>query len=397
MTPIEIPDLEGARRLDAVAGESGYLITGDHGPLKLSESAFRLLLAVRSGIGWEELARGASRRGREVTPAEVEAAYGRITTRLAALRQGGPPPLPSGFWLRKTLLRRPLVRYTAGWLSPLFSMPAALALGVMIVLAIWDQIAAPPIQGLFDSGVLWPAYALFVASLIAHELGHATACQRFGAPPDDIGFTMYWIFPAFYSDVTAAWSLDRRHRVIVDLGGIYFQLAVGAAFWLAYRVTGWEPLAAAFGLILIGCLFALNPFFKLDGYWLLSDALGVPHLSRQPMRLWHHAVDRLRGRSESTLPWPRWVTVALAIYTPASFLFLVYFVARLLPELWTRALGYPELLASVARELGGTPGSAVGDALQQLLISTFILSVCGLMLHALGRRLIGFGAHEKSP
>ena len=383
-----LPDLDRARRLDATSGESGYLITDDrYGPIRLSASALRLLQAVRSGVGWEELAQRASQQGRAATAADVEAAYGRIVARLAALRRPGTSPLPAGFWFRRTLASRDTVRRAAGLLSPLFSKWSALILGALIALAIGDRLLAAPIPGLFDSAVLWPAYALFIASLIAHELGHATACQRFGAPPDDIGFTVYLLFPAFYSDVTAAWCLNRRQRVVVDLGGIFFQLAVGAAYWFGYQITGWQPLAAAFGLILIGCVLALNPFFKLDGYWLLSDALGVPRLSRQPIRLWRHAVARLRGRSDSALPWPRWVTAALAIYTPASFFFFFYFASRLLPELWSRAMAYPALVAEVIHDLVASPVEAAGGALQ-LLTSTFLLCVCGLMIRALMRRLI---------
>lgn len=385
------PDLARARRLDAVDGEQGYLITDHHyGPIRLSASALHLLRAVQSGVGWDELARRAGRRGRPATAADVEAAYRRIAAQLAALHRPGSAPLPAGFWLRQTLIGRDAVRRAAGWLSPLFSLWPALLLCASIALATGDYLSAAPTGGLFDSAILWPAYLLFVASLIAHELGHATACQRFGAQPDDIGFTVYWIFPAFYSDVTAAWSLDRRQRVIVDLGGVFFQLGVGAAYWLAYYITGWQPLAAAFGLVLLGCLFALNPFFKLDGYWLLSDALGVPHLSRQPLRLWRHALGRLRGRSGSALPWPRWVTVALAIYTPASFLFLFYFAGRLLPELWSRAVTYPALLSQVAHDLLST-GGVVGELLQRLLISTFLLLICGLMIRQLVRRLARLG------
>ena len=388
-----LPDLDQARRLDVVDGESGYLITDDrYGPLRLSAGAYRLLRAVRSGVGWEELARRAGRPGSPATASDVEAAYGRLVARLAMLRRSGEPPLPAGFWLRRRLIGRDAVRHAAGRLSPLLAPGHALALGVLIALSALDLVTGTSIEGLFDGAVLWPAYALFVASLIVHELGHATACYRFGAPPDDIGFTVYWFFPAFYSDVTAAWRLRRHQRVVVDLGGVYFQLAVGAALWLTYRLTGWQPLAMAFGMILCGCVLALNPFFKLDGYWLLSDALGIPRLSRQPKRLWRHAVARLRGKRSSKLPWPRWVTMILAIYTPASVAFFGYLAARLLPVLWAQALAYPALLVKVGQSLtvavAGDPlGAGFGDALQRLLTSTFLLLACGWMMRVLVRRV----------
>ena len=389
-----LPDLDRARRLDAGSGESGYLITDDrYRPIRLSASAFRLLGAVAAGTGWEELARRSRRRGRPATADEVEAAYHRVMDQLYALRRSRGALLPAGFWIRWRLADRVLVGRIAGLLSPLFALWPALLLGVGIGLAALDHLAATPIRGLFSDGALWPAYALFVASLLAHELGHATASQRYSAPPDDIGFTAYWIFPAFYSDVTAAWCLGRRQRMVVDLGGVFFQLGIGAAYWLAYRVTGWPPLAGAFSLILCGCVFALNPFFKLDGYWLLSDALDVPRLSRQPKRLWRHAVARLRGRRDTAPPWPRWVTAALAVYAPASLVFFVCFAASLLPELWSRAVTYPALWSQVARGVFTPGGVALGDALQRLVVSTCTLFICGLMVRGLARR---FSARKSS-
>ena len=39
----------------------------------------------------------------------------------------------------------------------------------------------------------------------------------------NIGFALYFIYPAFYTDVTKVWRLPRLKRAVVDLGGIYFQ------------------------------------------------------------------------------------------------------------------------------------------------------------------------------
>ncbi len=280
-------------------------------------------------------------------------------------------------------------------MTPLFRVWPALLLGTLITLAFGDFLSSPPLHGFWTSAVLWPAYALFIVSMLGHELGHATACQRFGARPGDIGFSVYWLFPAFYSDVTDAWRLKRRQRMVVDLGGVYFQLGLGAVYWLGYRITGWPPLGAAFLLVICGSLFALNPFFKLDGYWLLSDALGISRLNRQPKRIWRHALAYLKGNPDPALPWPRWVTVALAIYTPASLAFFTYFIARLLPELWSQIQAYPTLLSEVLLGLM-SPSSGLTDVLQRLLLSTFLIFVCGLMIRALIQRLIRAAKRSKS-
>ena len=42
----------------------------------------------------------------------------------------------------------------------------------------------------------------------------------------------YITFPVFYTDVTDVWCLTRRQRVIVNLGGVYFQLIFLIPFFL---------------------------------------------------------------------------------------------------------------------------------------------------------------------
>ena len=380
--------LDEARKLDTTGPETGYLVTGPSGTtIRLSASAYHLLRAVRSGIGWQVLAeRVSQQRGQAVSATEIEASYRQTLERLATLEsQRGEQVTSPGFWFRRPMLTGETVTRIARQLSFLFTPGAALALLGLIAGTVGHALVREP-GALFSSGTFWPAYALFVLSLIAHELGHATACFHFGARPADIGFTVYWIFPAFYSDVTAAWQLERRQRVVVDLGGVFFQLAVGTGYWLLHLATGWRALEAAVLMILCGCLFSLNPFFKLDGYWVLADALGVTDLSRQPARLWRHAVARWRGRTPAPLPWPRWVCGALAIYTPLVVLFWCGFLARLAPALWQRAATYPSLLTGIVRDLVGAGSLATSD-LSRLLASTFFLFVAGLMIRQLMTRL----------
>ncbi|MEM7354422.1 MAG: hypothetical protein AAF657_26685 [Acidobacteriota bacterium] len=390
MTHLEAFDgLDHEVRLDASGGKPSYLVIGSNGThVRLSASAYNLIQAARSGLSWEALAEAMSRQGgRPVNAEDLEASYDRVAARLNKIN-GRPPKteLPSGFWLRLRVLPRAWVGRVAASLGGLFTAwPAAILLSFCFITLVSAMGQAPAMH--FEGVVFWPAYLLFTASLIAHELGHVSACRRFGARPNDIGFTVYWIFPAFYSDVTTAWQLRRRHRVIVDLGGVYFQLLVGCIYWLAFLATGWAAFQTAFLMILYGCLFSLNPIFKFDGYWMLADTLGVTHLSRQPKRLFSHLADRLRGRPVEPLPWPRWVIGVLTLYAPLSIGFWVYFTWRLAPNVWRRMLDYPPQLVSILRDLS-TFHAPDWSVVQTVVVSTFLILVSGLMLRHLATRLV---------
>ena len=57
-----------------------------------------------------------------------------------------------------------------------------------------------------------------------HETGHAAACAYGGGRPGAIGFGVYLLFPAFYTDVTDSYRLSRGGRLRTDLGGLYFNV-----------------------------------------------------------------------------------------------------------------------------------------------------------------------------
>lgn len=198
----------------------------------------------------------------------------------------------------------------------------------------------------------------------------------------------YVIYPVFYNDVTAAWRLPRRQRVVIDLAGIYFQYLVGAAYLLIYRLTNWEAFHLAAASVFLLGLFVLLPIFKLDGYWLLSDVLGVTSLSRQVRRVAARAVDRLRRRPGEPLPWPPRVSVAVLAHGAFSIAFLTLFALRLaliVPEL---AAEYPARLTGLLRDLYYPPHTPAPGRLPSVPGPTYILLGVALASVTLSRRAI---------
>lgn len=368
-----LQDFEGFTEplfLDTSETESTHLLVGRDGThIRISPSTYRLLRAVETGHSFDDLARALSRRSnRPVTAGEVETAYGQVVEQIVRIQDKTEPERHGpGFWLRTPLLPARWVQRVATLLAPAFARgPAILLLG-FIVLGLVVGLA-DGLQLDFSGRDLWLGYGLFFVSLIAHELGHASACARFGAAPADIGFTLYLVYPALYSDVSAAWRLPRFQRVVVDLGGSYFQLVLGALYALAFVVTQWPPWAAAFALIIVGNLFSLNPVFRFDGYWVLADALGVTNLGSQPGRILRHVRDRLLHRAAAPLPWSPGVVTLLAIYTPLVLVVWGLFLVQLVPLAGRQLIAYPGRWSRLL---------ATGEGVSDLLASTFFLiAVC---------------------
>lgn len=157
-------------------------------------------------------------------------------------------------------------------------------------------------------------YLFSILVMIFHEVGHAAASYRFKVPPGRIGFGLYLIFPVFFTDVSKIWTLDRKKRIVVNLGGIYFQLLVNLLLIVFLEISKGLPKIFYSGIemtiilntvIMISCL---NPFLRNDGYWVYSDLFSIPNLMEKaflaPAELFRSRRTLLQGRlsSKKNLP-----------------------------------------------------------------------------------------------
>lgn len=354
-----------------------YLLVGGNGSyIRLSSTSYHLLRQVDQGSSFAQLAEQINRRGENPTSAsDVEAAYRKLEDKIAVIEARAAPPWRA-FWFRRQLVSEAAVGRLAGALE--WAFHPAVASGFAAVIAIAAYLLQR--RGLhLQADHFISGYGLLLASMLAHELGHASACSRYGARPSEIGFGFYLFYPAFYSNVSSAWELKRWQRVVVDVAGAYFQLIVAAGFALAYLATGWEPLCLAVVMIVGACLFSLNPILKFDGYWLVADALGVTNLGQQPRRLLLHWVGRLRGQLTAALPWSLPVSCVLALYTVVSVGFWIWFLCAMLPLIGRRAVDYPALLITVTQQLVTQPLHPDTRLLRELFASTLMLAFMGLM------------------
>jgi len=247
-----------------------------------------------------------------------------------------------------------------------------------------------------------PLAILFLAlfSILAHELGHGTALLRFGARPGKIGFGLYFLMPAFFADVSQVWRLPRHARLTVDVGGVYFQQAVfviyaaGALYWHSL-----EFAAACFAIDAM-TVFALNPVFRFDGYWLLADWLALPNMHRDAVRLLKYWLGRLiPGRSgrvqgrPATLPRLSGVKAtafsAYAVFCNLFIAFALIFSARYLRSgLFSFAKRLPARISEIHFSASVGAWAIMTDQLVTTLVAfafaaTAVLGLCVYLVRAL--------------
>jgi putative peptide zinc metalloprotease protein len=223
----------------------------------------------------------------------------------------------------------------------------------------------------FDTpGLLLGVFALAVLSAGFHELGHAAACRYGGARPGAMGAGIYLVWPAFYTDVDDAYRLDRRGRLRVDLGGLYFNTVVAVVVTGLWLVTGEDALLLGVATQLIQMLHQLTPVFRADGYHILADLTGVPDLFAHlgpTLRFWRPSPLTRRARIIVTA----WVAIVVPV---------------LVSLLLTAALLFPRLVAT-AWSSGRGRAAQLGNAAQQgdlLGMGASLLQLVALVLPVLG-------------
>lgn len=158
---------------------------------------------------------------------------------------------------------------------------------------------------------MWYGVALTAAKVI-HELGHALTLRRFGGAVPTMGVAFLVMWPVLYTDTGSAWLLrSRRDRLAVAAGGVIAELLLAALALLSWSLLpDGPPRTAAFLLAtvtLVGTL-AINasPLMRFDGYYLLSDSLGIANLQDRAFVLarWHlrHALLGLEEQPPEALP-----------------------------------------------------------------------------------------------
>jgi putative peptide zinc metalloprotease protein len=279
--------------------------------------------------------------------------------------------------------------------KPLFLLPVVLAaLAGLVVFDWWlfvnHGVAQAFRQSLESPGLILLVLGLVIVSAGWHEFGHAAGCAYGGAKPGAMGAGLYLAYPAFYTDVTDSYRLDRRGKLRTDLAGVYFNGLFILATAGLYAVTRFEPLLLVIVIQHIEAAHQLLPFLRLDGYYVLADATGVPDLFSRigPILAsalpWKKASPRVRELK----PWVRLVVTVWVVLVIPLLLFqlgmILLHVPRIVATAWD-SLGHQRETVSAA--LGKGEVLAAGVGMVQALI--LILPILGIVLSfgRLGKRM----------
>ena len=263
----ETPDADNARLADFASHASGLVLSTAH---------VEEVLAFAKHQGWMQTA--------------PEGWRGLAAAAHKSSERGWRWVLHNYISLRVPLLRPQGVLDAAQpVLTPLFSRRMAVFLAVtglaMAFMAArqWTELSSA-VRGLMDASAILGLGATILIVKLWHEIGHGHIARRYGCAVPSAGVLFILGAPLFYTDVTDAWRLpSRRERMMIAAAGLMAEamLVVPALTLWVFLPDGALRTTAFFvasGSLLTSLFVNMSPFMRFDGYFLLSDGLGIPNL-----------------------------------------------------------------------------------------------------------------------
>ena len=186
-----------------------------------------------------------------------------------------------------------------------FAFTGTLAVGGIV--AFFAVLASHRFEFTLGSAPVEAAILLVLGFLLTfiHELGHAAVLVHHDRRVLGAGFFVFFGSPAFFVDASDVLMLPKRQRIIQAFAGSFFELAlagVASIVLFAFPNAGFAHMMFRFAFInYFVILENLIPLLKLDGYWILCDAIEVPDLRERSLTflrsdLWHKLRARERFR-----------------------------------------------------------------------------------------------------
>lgn len=205
--------------------------------------------------------------------------------------------------------------------------------------------AFPEMQQFLGPGNLTTLLLIFVSVKCLHELAHALVARHYGAECNECGIMLLVFTPVLYTNVSDSWTLPRYQRMCVTAAGIAVELTIAALCVVLWAQASDPGVRSVLLNTMLLCsvntlLFNGNPLLRFDGYFLLSDAIGIPNLaSRSSHVIRSYFVSLFTGAAQVKLEEQR-VYRVLLVYGMAAMIYrllltmAIIFLVNDLAEAW---------------------------------------------------------------
>lgn len=188
---------------------------------------------------------------------------------------------PTRFLRRTLVFVEPIYSNTSRFIILLLGL-----VGLFMVSRQWESFVSTFLYFFNLQGMLFYFLSL-VFIKVMHELAHAYTVIRYGCKVPTMGVAFLVMFPILYTDTSDTWRLkSSTERIHVGAAGMLmeFYIACLATFCWSFLPEGYLKTAAfilATTSWILSLVINLNPLMRFDGYYILSDLLGIQNLQER--------------------------------------------------------------------------------------------------------------------
>ena len=331
-----------------------YLLSYNGHYFEINKSVAELVCVLKNSLSLEDIVEYYKNKSKSYSIDDIESIITKVIDPIFSC-----PEKKKSFLVRREIISKEKAWAFSKYLKYLLKKEVVLVaffcLTILSVLFFYDFSSKMNLYVL-DFYTLLITLLLFLTSSFFHELGHISACEYYKVDHGGIGLALYLNFPVFYSNISQIWSLSRRQRFVVNISGVYFQLLFLIPAYIFYFYT--QSVVCKYYILSINLniLITLNPFFKFDGYWIMTDLLGVPNLRQRTNEyikfLFMRLVRNKTKEKPSLCSIKKNMAVMTIIYTIIVNVFFLYYFLYIIPIfLYNFFKTYPNMIEKLVLEI----------------------------------------------
>ncbi|AFM04623.1 hypothetical protein Fleli_2246 [Bernardetia litoralis DSM 6794] len=231
-------------------------------------------------------------------------------------------------------------------------------------------------------------YFLIILIFILHEVGHASAALHYNIRTPRIGYGFYLVYPVFFTEISEAWKLQPKKRMVINLGGIYFQWIAGSIFILLdyFNVASTHLWSGIVVINFIRLLYSFVPFMKADGYWIFSDGFELTNLRKKSNQFLGAIFKSFSFQKARQITETKTQFYALSFFSFGTIIFFTFWFVVLGVLVWAFAPMLPLILTSFYEKFqtATTTSHYLKVTLQSILLCITLLGVTIFIIRMIG-------------
>jgi putative peptide zinc metalloprotease protein len=165
--------------------------------------------------------------------------------------------------------------------SHLFNKTILLCLSTLSIIALAFHFSNRGMGLIYSDITIWHYIVISLVITLWHEFGHVSAAYRKNIKDLNTYIGTFFIFPIFYVQLDQIYTLKHKDRLLINYGGVYFQLILSLVLFISNILYPSDILRLSINMNAILAAYNLLPVMITDGYWIYSDSFQIDNLNKK--------------------------------------------------------------------------------------------------------------------